>query len=204
MESRLDPAPVSWRGSQRCLGLYRGKVLSPWQSAFKRREVSFLSLSLSLCRAREEAFGKCSLTSVNRVISSCFCVSCQTAPFFLSASNQSPRPSPSLPLLFFFLFPCLLDKSLSLPPPSLLWSEWRKVVVVMGVSQRKKERKKDRERREFLHCFFNMFNRGPGSPGAFVRGPTDPHWALWGEALGRRGLWENLWNHFEVSKMKME
>ena len=51
------------------------------------------------------------------------------------------------------------------------------VVVIGGVSQRKKERRREseiqRERvhkdeKEFLQCFFNMFKCGPGCPGAFV------------------------------------
>ena len=50
------------------------------------------------------------------------------------------------------------------------------------MSQRKKrERVKYRERNgvhkdgnEFLQCFFNMFNCGPGCPGAFVGDPRIP------------------------------
>lgn len=150
--------------------------------------------------------------SVNRVISCCFCVSCETPPFFLSASNQSPSPFP----LSGFLPPLFsVGKSLFFPPSGppyevrggrwwwWWWRGCRKEKERGRVSEIQREMRNEsiKKRKSSSSVFFFLFFktcltvvqaawgllfRTHGSP------PDGSPPGTVGAAQGRRGLWENL------------
>lgn len=193
VESRLN----SFFLSLRCLGLWvfiEENCFQPDRVPLRADKSVFLCVGARVCVERKEAFGKCSLMSVNRVISSSFCVLYET-PFFLPASNQSLSPSPSLPSLFFFLLSFFLFVPLLPPPPSLL--KWEEVGAgdgegVRGKKGRGSEIQKagHKEEKEILQCFFNMCSCGPGCLGAFVWDPLSPPPGTVRAARSCRGLWE--------------